>query len=98
VRAGDLDLDGDTRSEGGTVDIGADEFVIHPFTIQSESVPGAEAITLTLIGQPGVAYTWERSTNLTDWSPVETQSSREGVVSIEQGVDEAVATHRAVSR
>ena len=97
VRSDDVDLDGDPRLVDGAVDIGADEFVIHPLAIQSDLISTSDKLRLTAVGQSDVPYTWERSTNLTDWLKIQTQATREGVVRIEESTEEPIATYRVVS-
>jgi len=81
VSAGALDLDGQMRIVGASVDIGADEYgSVQPFSLLL-SIQAAQA-ALKLTSEPGRTYVFEASSDAFNWTAFSTNQATNGLLEL----------------
>lgn len=77
---GETDVDGQPRSSGGRVDVGADEFGAVASELEIELL-AAGHVQLRMAGEPGHRFVWEYSTSTTGrWEPMRTNWTLDGAL------------------
>ncbi|MFM2294764.1 MAG: hypothetical protein RLZZ350_1177 [Verrucomicrobiota bacterium] len=92
--AGETDFDFQPRVSGGRTDLGADELgALAP--VLGFAAPANGVVQLTLTGEPGHTFVWEKSAALTNWQPLATNFADGGSLLLTSSVAAPAGFFRA---